>query len=143
MPSITSEWPEMYLVPAWIEISTPCSNARKKYGVPQVVSASTATPFACAAAAIAVDDAIGLLIGQHDHVEPVAQRAGLDVGIVQRGVGELVLLEHPPRPPFVHAACPWLIQRDPRRLEAVRRRAGRISGRGHLESKRSRHRLHL
>ena len=43
----------MYLVPAWIDTSTPCSNARKKYGVPQVLSASTGTPFACAAAAMA------------------------------------------------------------------------------------------
>jgi len=35
-PSIASEWPQMYLVAAWIETSTPCSNERKRNGVPQV-----------------------------------------------------------------------------------------------------------
>ena len=29
VPSITSEWPPIYLVPAWIERSTPFSKARK------------------------------------------------------------------------------------------------------------------
>ena len=29
-PSITSEWPPMYLVAAWIDTSTPCSNERNR-----------------------------------------------------------------------------------------------------------------
>src|SRR5947199_136321 len=29
-PSITSEWPQMYLVAAWIDTSTPCSNERNR-----------------------------------------------------------------------------------------------------------------
>ena len=52
-PSITSEWPPIYLVAAWIDRSTPWSKARKYSGVAQVLSMSTTAPAAWAAAAIA------------------------------------------------------------------------------------------
>ena len=52
-PISVSECPAIYFVPACIDTSTPCSNERKKYGVPHVLSASTGMLRACAAAAIA------------------------------------------------------------------------------------------
>jgi hypothetical protein len=53
VPSITSACPPMYLVAAMIETSTPSAKAGRKYGVAQLLSITTVTPAARAAAAIA------------------------------------------------------------------------------------------
>ena len=46
LPVMTSECPPMYLVPACMDRSTPCSMALKKYGVAQVLSTATRAPAA-------------------------------------------------------------------------------------------------
>ena len=63
---------------------------------------------------------------EHDAVETVAKRARADLGVVQRRVGELELLEHEPRPAFVHGRRPGLIDSQARRLQ----RPGRCLGLG-------------
>jgi hypothetical protein len=53
IPSMASEWPAIYLVPAWIETSTPWASGWKKSGVAQVLSIITVAAAAFAARAIA------------------------------------------------------------------------------------------
>ena len=43
------------------------------------------------------------VVGEHQHVDLVAQRSGLHVGAGDARVLELVLIEHPARPALVHA----------------------------------------
>ncbi len=52
-PNMMSEWPPIYLVPAWIDRSTPFSKARKYSGVAQVLSISTTAPLSWATVAMA------------------------------------------------------------------------------------------
>ena len=51
VPSMTSEWPTMYLVAAWIETSTPWANGANSSPALQVLSSMTTAPAARAAAA--------------------------------------------------------------------------------------------
>ena len=64
----------------------------------------------------------GRMIASYFSLQP----AGADVGVVQRGRLEPVLLEHPARPALVHvAAAERLIHADARRPDAQRRRRRR------------------
>ena len=75
-----------------------------------------------------VDDRARILIRDDDCVELRPQLAGADVRVVDRRQVELVLLEHPPRPPLVHvAAGPRLVHRDAR---SVKRNGFRVQGSG-------------
>ena len=85
---------------------------------------------------------VRLLVGEEDDVEPVAEPPGLHVRVVQRGVGELVLLDHPPRPAFVHAGGPRLVEAEARGLEGQRRAGRPLRQRAGLQSQRGRHLLH-
>src|SRR5690349_2709626 len=53
IPSIASEWPTMYLVAAWMTMSTPWRSGFWNSGVAQVLSSTTSAPAAWAAAAMA------------------------------------------------------------------------------------------
>ena len=67
----------------------------------------------------AVDDLARRLIGKDDRVEVLPQAAAADVGVVDGRRRELVLLEHPARPPFVDvAAGPGRVQPDRAASEA-------------------------
>ena len=87
-------------------------------------------------------DAGRLLVGEDDGVEPIAQRAGLDVRVVERRVRELVLFEHPARPALVHAGGPGLIDADAGRFHRGRGTARLLRDGAHLEAQGSRHVLH-
>ena len=72
-----------------------------------------------------------------------AQLAGADVGVVDRRQVELVLLEHPARPAFVHvAAGPRRVHADARRLDrASALRPGGASAARDLEAELARDRV--
>src|SRR6185436_4978419 len=58
-----------------------------------------------------------LLIGKNACIELLSKLARFDVGVVQRRVWKLILLEYPSSPAFVHIAGPRLIHPDARRSE--------------------------
>ena len=60
----------------------------------------------------------GALVGQDDGVEAVAEFAGLDVGVVQLGVVEAVVVEDEARPAFIHRGIVGLVDGDARRRSA-------------------------
>ena len=48
-PPTQEPWPSMYLVVAWVTMSTPYSNGRQLIGVGNVLSTMIGTPWSCAA----------------------------------------------------------------------------------------------
>src|SRR3989441_2382952 len=78
---------------------------------------------------VAVDDLARTLVSEDNRVELLAQSAGADLRVVDRAGPELVLLEHPPGPAFVHvAAGPRLIRGDARCVKRGGPWVGRGSG---------------
>ena len=70
---------------------------------------------------VALEDVLRLLLRQDDRVEALAQAALADVGVVQRRVGQFVLVEDPAHPALVDRRPPRLVDADARQ----RRRSGR------------------
>ena len=64
----------------------------------------------------AVEDLAGGHLGDEDGVVAVAEMAVLDVGVVQDGEGEVVLLEDPAGPAFIDHAHPGFVEADARLL---------------------------
>ena len=58
------------------------------------------------------EHALGAHVGKHDRVEALPQAALLDVGVGDVLELELVLFEQPPRPAFVDALDPRLVEAD-------------------------------
>src|SRR5690242_21656859 len=52
-----------------------------------------------------------------DRVVFGAQAAGLDVFVVEPGIGPLVVIEHPARPAFIHRGVVRLVDADARSVE--------------------------
>ena len=86
MPSIRSEWPEMYFVALWTTTSAPSSSGRCSSGVAKVASTATAAPAAWApsisrsSSATPISGLVG--VSTHSSAAPSHSRSTASVSVM-------------------------------------------------------------
>ena len=81
------------------------------------------------------------VVREHDDVVTCGEIPRLELGILERGVGEVELLEHQPGPPFRHvAAAVALVHGDSGRGDVAHHAVRDVAGGGEVDAGVARHR---